>query len=183
MKPAQPFGSLATTAARAFCLALAALASGCSGILGGATGPVQAGPVEGWSLEIGNVQHSRVWTFNGFEACVSEPVPDLQFGAVGLVQGRGTVSVRAGIDVTGKVPADVEPKPLRKGLLPAERVSGSQLPVTGCPSPTTNMRFSFEVTFDEAWSTDGFQLDYRTAGVTRTLSWNLPVTTCAPSGC
>lgn len=172
------------TTRRAPALAVALLLlDGCAGGGVGTVGPVQVRAINGWSLSIDNDQHSRVWTFNGLQGCMSEAAPDLQFSGARLTGGKGAVSVRAGLDVTGKVSADVEPRPLRDGLVPLDQVSGTGVPVTGCPEPAAPLKFSFEVTSDQEWSADGFEVDYRTAGVTRTLQWNLPVTACSPAGC
>lgn len=172
------------TARRAPALAVALLLlAGCSGGGVGTVGPVQVRAVNGWSLSIDNDQHSRVWTFNALQACTTEAAPDLRFSGARLIGGKGTVSVRAGLDVTGRVPAEVEPQPLRDGLVPLDQVIGTGVPVTGCPEPAAPLKFSFEVTSDQEWSADGFEVDYQTAGVTRTLQWSLHVQACSPAGC
>lgn len=72
---------------------------------------------------------------------------------------------------------------MRDGLVLLENVTASGVPVTGCPEPTKPLKFSFEVMSDQAWSADGFHVDYRTSGITRTLNWKMPVTACSPDGC
>lgn len=171
------------TVLRLSALALSAvLLAGCTPASSTA-GPVQARPVDGWSLSIDNDQHSRVWTFNGFQGCATDVIPDLQFRPARLIDGKGTVTVRAALDPSGQVPQEVEPKPLRDGLVLLDGVTGSIVPVTGCPEPQKPLKFSFEVTSDQEWSADGFEVDYVTAGTTRTLRWKMQVSVCSPAGC
>lgn len=160
-----------------------------AGVLVGCTaspapaGPLQARQLDGWSLAIDNSQHSAVWTFNGFQACATRPVSQLKFLSAHLTDPKGSATIRAALDSTGEVPADVEPRPLRSGLQTLDSVTNLEWPATDCSAPTKVAKFSFEVTSEQAWSAEGFSVDYQVDGSTYTLVWDMPVSVCAPSGC
>lgn len=162
-------------------LAVTAL-SGCT-VSGMAPAPINAERLDGVQLVVENPQHSRVWLFTGYQACSASMPSDLKFTAATLLNGSGEATVRAGLAASADDSAQVAPKVMDQTTVPVATLSAASIPITGCPTSDSPLRFAFEVTSDTGWKAEGFELTYIASGTSRTLVWDIPITVCGVSGC